>query len=207
MSRVIVIALLAFNLLLAGWRSTLEPPPPPAPPPPVTDTAPPLVMLAELDQRPAPEPDAPRCFSAGPFETPATLEVARQALEGLGVTPGVRSSEALVELGYWVALPPQTDFQAAGEAMRRLADAGLEDLAVVSDGDGAFRVSLGYFLDENNALRRRDQVREQGFPATTRLVRETESRYWLDYRWPADAGPPPARSRSQTRSIPCPPLP
>ena len=209
MTRVIVIALLACNLILLGVHTlgnrsgAVDEVPAQTP-----DETPPLVLLRELGPAGSPGGDR-QCFSAGPFETRSATDAARGELAPLVDRVVERESETLIELGYWVSLPPMPSFSTAGAALQQLRDAGLQDLAVVTDADGEYRVSLGYFLDENNARRRRNRVRDLGFEASTRLVRETEPRYWLDYDQPRKS--PPASiilgdrlSRSLHREIPCP---
>lgn len=182
MSRLIVIALLACNLVLIGVRAAT----PSAPetrtpnPPGLGPDTPRLVLLRERAD--GQDGSGAQCFSLGPYETVATAQRAREVLENRVPSLALRETESLVELGYWVALPASIDFAAAGAQLKELQLAGLEDLAVVTDKDGEFRVSLGYFLDEANARRRRDAVRDLGHPADTRLQRQVETRYWLDYR-------------------------
>ncbi len=211
MLRLMVLILLACNLLLVGLHVASAPhdrPEPVIDAPPLPPGVPELQLVDEL----APEDrpgfgDARQCFSAGPFETVPTLVRAREALGPAVQDITERQSEALVELGYWVALPPMADFAEAGKAMQGLQKAGLQDMAVVTDETGEFRVSLGYFLEEANARRRRDHARSLGFEAETRLQRETQLRYWLDYAFTDDALADRAASAlpaGQQRSIPCP---
>lgn len=208
MSRIIVIALLASNLILIGLRAAQSPAPDSTASPRVTldPWIPRLILLSEM-------PDAGtgagrQCFSLGPFETRQASDAALAVLEAVVESVTVRETESLVELGYWVALPGAADVDAAGAQLDALQAAGFEDLAVVTDTDGAYRVSLGYFLDEANARRRRDSVREKGFDADTRLQRQTEQRFWLDYVQSPGATPAVETldatvDRSLNRGIPC----
>ncbi len=184
MLRLIVVALIACNLLLIGVHVASEPPGPDVPvasPAPLPSGVPELQLIDELAPGAFPRSDPRQCFSAGPFETVPTMITAREALGSGAEDVRERESEALVELGYWVSLPAVASFTEAGESLRQLEAAGLQDIAVVSDDSGEYRVSLGYFLEEANARRRRDEVRELGFDVETRLQRETQTRYWLDY--------------------------
>jgi len=211
MLRLMVVALLACNLLLIGVHVASEPPDPQrpvaSPAPPLPQGVPELQLIDEIAPGDRPVDDPRQCYSAGPFETLPTLIRAREALGPRAEDVRERESQALVELGYWVALPAVGSFAEAGEAMRELERAGLEDMAVVSDDSGEYRVSLGYYLEEANARRRRDNVRELGFEAETRLQRETQVRYWLDYAFTeADYADQAAAAlpAGQQRSIPCP---
>jgi hypothetical protein len=204
-----VVLLLAANLLLIGLHVASEPPDdrrPVANVSPIPPGTPTLQLLEELAPDAYPEVAAQRCYSAGPFETVPTMIQAREALGPTAENVTERETEALVELGYWVSLPAVPSFQAAGEQMKELNRAGLQDVAVLSDDDGQYRVSLGYFLEEANARRRRDSVREMGFDVETRLKRESQTRFWLDYAFTDAAYAERAASAlpaGQQREVPC----
>lgn len=209
MLRLIVVALLACNLLLFGVHVASESPDPAIPvasPALLPPGVPELQLIDELAPGSFPEADPRQCFSAGPFETVATMISAREAL-GVGAEDvRERESEALVELGYWISLPAVDSFAEAGASMQSLQEEGLRDMAVVSDETGEYRVSLGYFLEEANARRRRDEVRKLGFEAETRLQRETQTRFWLDYAFSrSDMAQQAARAlpAGQQREIDC----
>lgn len=200
MLRLIVVALLACNLLLFGVHVASEPPGshvPVASPAPLPPGVPELQLIDELAPGSFPEADPRQCYSAGPFETVPTMIAAREALGVGAVDIRERETEALVELGYWVSLPAVASFAEAGESMQTLQAAGLNDMAVVSDDTGEYRVSLGYFLEEANARRRRNEVRELGFEAETRLQRETQIRFWLDYAFVQ-----PEMAKNAARALP-----
>lgn len=210
MIRLLVVLLFACNLLLIGVNVASAPPAkdrPVASLAPIPPDVPRLQMLDELDPDAFSDLAPQHCYSAGPFETVPTLIRAREAL-GPGAENVVeRETEALVELGYWVSLPPEPSFAEAGVALQALKRAGFEDVAVVGDETGSYRVSLGYFLEEANARRRRDEVREFGFDVETRIQRDSQVRYWLDYRFSektlADLAAT-ALPAGQQREVPCP---
>jgi hypothetical protein len=150
------------------------------------------------------------CYTAGPFETVPTLIEAREALGPLALGVKERDTEALVELGFWVSLPPLESFREAGALVQALNQAGQQDVAIVTDDSGEYRVSLGYFLEENNARRRRDEVRALGFDADTQVQRETQPRFWLDYAFRDVASAELAAAAlpaGEQREIPCPETP
>ena len=210
MIRLIVVALLACNLLLIGVHVASEPPDPAIPvasPAPIPSGLPELQLIDELDPGAFPELDPRQCFSAGPFETVPGMIDAREALGSGAEDVRERETEALVELGYWVSLPAASSFAESAGAMKDLESQGLTDMAVVGDENGEYRVSLGYFLEEANARRRRDEVRKLGFEVETRLQRETQTRFWLDYAFrQADMAEQAASAlpAGQQRPIPCP---
>ncbi len=203
MLRITVILLVAANLLLLGLHVSDASSATSSPRASVWQApagAQPLQLISELPTPPQPVPQR-QCFSAGPFETIPALVAAREALPPGALALTERESEALVELGYWVSLPAATDFAAAHAVMQEVDGAGLHDVAVVGDRSGAFRVSLGYFLEEANARQRRDAARALGFTAETELQRETQPRYWLDYAYAAGMRSDPLQAGE--RAISC----
>jgi len=192
MSRFVVATLLTLNLLLIGVQvlgHVPETPPlaalPSKPLQTVTDEGlPPIVLVSETGEPERIARSGIQCYTVGPFETEGSLQRVRDALDGVAVRMHERRTEALMELGFWVSLSPFDSFAEAGDAMRELQRLGLEDVAVVNSEPGVYNVSLGYFLDERNARRRRDDVRQLGFDAVTRLQREAQPRWWLDYAQP-----------------------
>ena len=209
MIRLLVVLLLAANLLLIGLHVASSPQPgdqPVANLSPIPPGTPTLKLLEELAPDAYPEAAALRCYSAGPFETVPSMIEAREALGPNAQDVTERDTEALVELGYWVSLPPVASFQEAGDQLRMLQQACLQDIAILADEAGEHYVSLGYFLEEANARGRRDEVREMGFEVETRLKRETQMRFWLDYAFsdPAYAERAASALRAgQQREVPC----
>lgn len=209
MIRLSVVIVLAVNLLLIGLHIASAPEDvdgPMANVAPIPPGTPTLRLLEELDPGAASEANALRCYSAGPFETVPSMIVAREALGPYAQNVRERDTEALVELGYWVSLPAAASYQEAGEQLQTVKEAGFEDVAVVTDENGVHYVSLGYFLEEVRARRRREDVRAMGFEAQTRLKRETQSRYWLDYEFLSLAVAERAASAlptGQQREVPC----
>lgn len=202
MIRLIVITLVAANLLFAGFQATLLTPEKKivqALARVQVDHLPEIRLMSELENGGGSAAQGRQCFTVGPFETASSKERARDLLNDHADAVIERTTEALMELGYWVSLPAYPTLAEAGEAVRELRKTGLEDLGMVNDDSDDYLVSLGYFLDENNALRRRDQARELGFPAETRPQREGQPRYWLDYELPTGA---PLATQALSDSIP-----
>jgi hypothetical protein len=123
-----------------------------------------------------------QCFTVGPFETEATVDAIKGMLLQYTSKVSSRESEAFVDRGYWVYLPPFEDELGAREAVQALYKAGLDDVGVIKNGEFDNSVSLGYFISQSNARQRRDQIREMGYEAEFRIHREDEFRYWVDYQ-------------------------
>ena len=92
-----------------------------------------------------------------------------------------RETQALVEKGYWVFMPPYASLLIANQELLTLQALGLEDIAVIYDGDWKNAISLGYFLRQENAARRKRSLEDRGYSPLIRVQRQSEPRYWLDY--------------------------
>lgn len=177
-----IIALLAANLLLLGLEAS-------KPPPTIgngqhegvtqADSLPGIRLLSELAD------DAKQrtrqCFTVGPFEGRPTVDAIVDMLGAYTTSLGSRETEAFVDRGYWVYLPAYADERAAREVVKVLYAAGFEDVSVIKNGEWDNSISLGYYIEQSNAMMHKDQVRAMGFEAQTRIQREDETRYWVDY--------------------------
>lgn len=182
-----IVAMLATNIVLLGMEASKAPDPESgvAAIPSQTPMVPPdIVLRSELPDVPVPEQ---ACFTVGPFESGETAEAITGLLRSHQYNGLLRETEAFVDRGYWVYLPPSEDEFAARDTLQALYDAGLEDVALIRNGDWDRSISLGYFVEQANALARHDRVRTLGFPAEMRIQREDEIRYWVDYQRPASA--------------------
>ena len=122
-----------------------------------------------------------QCFTLGPFHDAEDMFDYYQQLEDVTLSLIDRSSQALVEKGYWVYLPPYDSLLEANQTLLSLQAAGFTDVAVIYEGDRRNSISLGYFLRQGNALRRKASVESKGFAPEMRIQRDSEERYWLDY--------------------------
>lgn len=181
--KLLIIALVAANLLLLG----LEASKPPANVDSDASTAqsqisnlPEIRLLSELDGMDT-QQFSRQCFTVGPFETRPTMDAIVEMLNGFASNVSSRETEAFVDRGYWVYLPPYPDEQGGRQAVKILYDAGYDDVFVVNNGDWNHAVSLGYFITQSNAIAHRDRISELGFEAEMRIQRDDESRFWVEY--------------------------
>lgn len=178
-----IVMMFAANILLLGMaasRATGKPDPAVPAPAQALRAVPDIVLRSELSEAPAPVA-TPACFTIGPFESGQTAEAISMLLTDNGYSSQARETEAFVDRGYWVYLPPFESERAARQALDDLYRAGLEDIALIRSGDWERSVSLGYFISQANALARRQEAAELGFDAEMRIQREDEPRYWVDY--------------------------
>jgi len=78
-------------------------------------------------------------------------------------------------------MPPYASLLIANQELLSLQALGLQDIGVIYDGDWKNAISLGYFLRQENAARRKKSLEERGYSPLIRVQRQSEPRYWLDY--------------------------
>lgn len=122
-----------------------------------------------------------RCFSLGPFHSIEDRDETHALLMAVSSGISERETQALVEKGYWVFMPPYASLLIANQELLSLQALGLEDIGVIYDGEWKNAISLGYFLRQENAVRRKKGLEDKGYAPLIRVQRHSESRYWLDY--------------------------
>ncbi|MDX1736283.1 MAG: hypothetical protein R3228_18035 [Halioglobus sp.] len=185
MLRIIAIALVLANLLLLGIRVRQPEEPGQAEvaiPEAIDDGVPTIHLIEELVQQQAITPDQRQCFSLGPFHSTEERDSVRMQLRGRVTGVSERQTQAMVERGYWVFLPPYESLLEANRALLSLRALGLEDIAIVyEETEWQNAISLGYFLRQGNANQRAKQLRDRGYGVQVQVTRRAEPRYWLDY--------------------------
>jgi hypothetical protein len=184
MLRILVISLFVANLLLLGFKSST-----PATQPKTVEkqavvkdsSIPTIYMFSEIMENRDLMSGNRRCFSLGPFHSIEERVDVYTRLIDVSVSIDERETQALVEKGYWVFMPPYSSRLEANRALLTLQALGLEDIGVIYEGEWENAVSLGYFLRQENALRRKKGLEERGHESRIRVQRQSESRYWLDY--------------------------
>jgi hypothetical protein len=184
MLRILVISLFVTNLLLLGFKSST----PATQPKTVEKQAvvedsgiPTIYLFSEIMENRDLMSGNRRCFSLGPFHSIEERVDVYTRLLDLSISIDERETQALVEKGYWVFMPPYSSLLEANRALLTLQALGLEDVGVIFEGEWENAVSLGYFLRQENALRRKKGLEERGHEPRIRVQRQSESRYWLDY--------------------------
>jgi hypothetical protein len=184
MLRILVISLFVANLLLLGFRSSK-----PATQPKTVEkqavvedsSIPTIYLFSEIMENRDLMSGNRRCFSLGPFHSAVDTADVYTRLLDVSVSISERETQALVEKGYWVFMPPYSSLLEANRALLTLQALGLSDIGIIYEGEWANAVSLGYFLRQENAQRRKKGLEERGHAPLIRVQRQSESRYWLDY--------------------------
>ena len=212
MLRILVISLFVANLLLLGFqrskpvarsetvaRQTVE----------EDASIPTIHLFSEMIQDQDLMSDNRQCFSLGPFHSDEDKEEIRTRLLEVSTSINERQTQALVEKGYWVFMPPYTSLLEANQALLSLQALGLEDIGIIYDGQWQYAISLGYFLRQENAQRRKKGLEERGYAPLIRVQRKAEPRYWLDYEQNPGSGLVALDMQNRPndfmqRSLPCP---
>lgn len=184
MLRIIVISLVLANLLLLAFQASkpdLQEQLPVARSVTGDPDTPTIHLFEEVIGNQVLMSGTRQCFSLGPFHSAEDREQVRAQLKGKVAGYSERQTQALVERGYWVFVPPYNSLLEANQGLISIRALGLEDIAIIYDGEWKNAVSLGYFLRQENANRRKRQLEERGYEVLVRVSRHAEPRYWLDY--------------------------
>ena len=131
MLRILVISLFVANLLLLGFQGSK---PAKETKPVVKRTVirdssiPTIHLFSELEQDQDLLSDNRQCFSLGPFHSIEDADETRTRLLAASSSINERQTEALVEKGYWVFMPPYASRLEANQELFSLQALGLEDI-------------------------------------------------------------------------------
>lgn len=138
----------------------------------------PAEAVAAAVAKPAPE----QCLSLGPFADRAKADAARTALGSDALRPRVREvAGGKPATSYRVVIPPAVSREEAQATVKRIAEAGISDYFIISQGDDANAIALGQYRSREGAERRLAAVTAAGFPARlTDNGSGEEASWWLD---------------------------
>jgi hypothetical protein len=212
MLRILVISLFVANLLLFGFQRKqpdTRPETTVAPAVKKNTGIPTIHLFSEMMQDQELLTGNRQCFSLGPFHSTDDKDEVLLLLQEISTGVSERQTEALVEKGYWVFMPPYGSLLEANQALISLQALGLEDIGIIYDGEWKNAISLGYFMRQENAQRRKKSVESRGYAPMIRVQRQGEPRYWLDYEQPPGSGLVALDMQNRPndfmqRSMPCP---
>jgi hypothetical protein len=190
--RLFVIGLFVLNLLILGWK-LIQPDLPQSNSTRsvnravIEETGVPRILLlserSESDNDSVVEDSGRQCFALGPFPSPNEFRVIETRLRETAVAISMRETEATVERGFWVFLPPEEDPQDLAVSVAVLEAGGLDDFAVIQRGPDTGSISLGLYSTEEYAELRRQKLEDMGLPFMFEVGQkiEEEKQYWMDY--------------------------
>ena len=185
--RWVFFCLLILNVVYLVWNLVATVVTPAAPQlAPAADGTPTLVLVDEAvagDQRGSVsaspvQPGLALCATLGPWESAAVADKVLSGLSAQGYRGTLRTMLADRERLHWVYLPAYPDRDAALRVLRELQSRDVDSF-VVSDGEDANAISLGYFSSEESARGLAVKMKAAGYPAETRATNRKVSEYWL----------------------------
>ena len=212
MLRILVISLFVANLLLLAFQEDkpeLKPETKASTTVEKNSDVPTIHLFSEMIEDQGLLTGNRRCFSLGPFHSIDDRDKTYTRLMDVSSGISERETQALVEKGYWVFMPPYASLLIANQELLSLQALGLEDIGVIYDGEWKNAISLGYFLRQENAARRKNGLEDKGYAPLIRVQRQSESRYWLDYEQNPGSGLITLDMQNRPndfvqRSLPCP---
>jgi len=191
MLKIFVISLFVANILLFGFQASKPPEKKQlvsSAPKAQSSRAPTIYLFSELMENRDLMTGNRQCFTLGPFHSEVEMYEVYSRLYPVSVSIQERQTQALVEKGYWVFMPPYASLLQANQELLSLQALGLEDIGIIHDGERKNAISLGYFLRQENALKRKKGLESRGYSPVMRVQRQAEPRYWLDYEQDPGSG-------------------
>lgn len=186
--RWIVASLLAINIAIAGWYVWQGPGPEAEQ---VGDGLPELTHNnLQTDAQPT-LADAPsltslqnetsedeQCAFVGDFTSASVAEEAQSRLQSLEISTSIEVVEIPDEPLWWVHIPPASSSGEAQRALTALNEREIESF-LVSQGEFANAISLGYFRSRDNAMALDERLNDEGIGTQVREIQRFNDSYWL----------------------------
>jgi len=127
-----------------------------------------------------------RCVALGPVPA-GVAEPAAARLTADGIETARRTEERQLPASYWVHLAPYATRKAAERRMKELARLGIRDMLIMQDEQGKYAISLGLFVQPDNARARIEELKQKGVEARQEVRERAESVVWFDLQLPEPA--------------------
>jgi hypothetical protein len=112
-----------------------------------------------------------------------------------GIETARRAEERQAPASYWVYLAPYATRKEAERRMKELARLGVRDMLIMQDPHGNLAISLGLFVQPDNARARLEELKHRGIEARQEVRERTESVAWFELQLPEPADTAVARLR------------
>ena len=117
------------------------------------------------------------CWLIGPFQEEISAKQVISRLAALDIALHLQTLDIPGKPDYWVHLPPQLSRKAAVKLLREL-QAKKIDSFLITEGELADGISLGFFTEKVRAEKILEQRIKQGYGAKIKVVPRTRSEVW-----------------------------
>ena len=120
------------------------------------------------------------CYTLGPVKDQSLAMQLSDLLEDASDDLTVREESLSITKGYFVFTLPEPNRQATDALVARLKGAGFNDLYISRRDNKQYRVSLGFFRNQQSAERLKKKLVAGEFQAEVVPVQGDTTHYWLD---------------------------
>lgn len=138
----------------------------------------PLENFAPLAEVSVPAPPIPVCEMIGPIEDRVSARQLLERFESRGVAARGYQIAVPTRTDYWVHLGPMASRREALDMLRELQQNGIDSF-VITEGELANGVSLGYFTRESSANQAMQERRALGYDAKVRGIPRFAQELWI----------------------------
>lgn len=131
----------------------------------------------KTDARASFAPPAPICHMIGPFKERISANQVRERLRALDITVNSYQVSVPDQPDYWVHLGPMRSRKEALDLLRELQAKNIDSF-LITEGELANGISLGFFTKEDRAQAVLKQRRELGYDAKIRAVPRFSKEIW-----------------------------
>lgn len=142
---------------------------------PLDGPVPPVAEDRVEDGEPAPA--IPVCTLIGPLPEQVSARQLRGRLVADGISADLYRLKVPSRTDYWVYLGPMRSRREALDQLRELQQNGVDSF-IISEGELANGISLGFFTRESSAQRAMQERRDQGYDASVRAVERFNEELW-----------------------------
>ena len=121
---------------------------------------------------------ADTCAFIGSFASDDAVNTAQRRLQSLEISTRIESVEIPDEPLWWVYVPPASSASEAQRQLARLSERQIESF-LVTQGEFANAISLGYFRSRSNAVGLNEQYNAEGIESSVREIQRFNNRFWL----------------------------
>ena len=118
------------------------------------------------------------CWLIGPFKEEVSAKQIISRLSSLDITLRLRAIDTRAKPDYWVYIPPQVSRKAAIGLLRELQSKKIDSF-LITEGDRANGISLGFFTQKERADGVLKARKDQGYNPSIREILRVDTEFWL----------------------------